>query len=59
LNARLLQRAWLMRNRTEAQSEADNFRIEKAFFGLTIWYLFLHFAALLVEAAPFLSESGW
>ena len=59
LNARLLMRVWVMRQRSEDDAAADNFRVEKSVFGLTIWYLFLHFAALLIEAAPFLAARGW
>jgi heme o synthase len=40
-------------------AQADNYASEKAFFGLTLWYLFLHFAALLVEAVPFVQRLGW
>ncbi len=36
--------------RDDAQAEADNFRAEKAFFKLSLYYLFAHFGMLLVEA---------
>ena len=37
--------------RSEAQAEADNYVIEKAFFRFSLIYLFAHFTALLLEAA--------
>ena len=36
--------------RVETAAIADRFRAEKQFFGFSILYLFLHFAALLLEA---------
>lgn len=36
--------------RGQAEAEADGYRVEKSAFRLSIYYLFLHFAALLVEA---------
>ena len=35
--------------RTEAEAEADKYRVEKGFFGFSLAYLFVHFGALLVE----------
>ena len=37
--------------RTEAQAEADGYRAEKRLFRFSLYYLFLHFAAILAEAA--------
>ena len=37
--------------RDEAMAEADKYAVEKAFFRFSLLYLFLHFAAFLVEAA--------
>jgi protoheme IX farnesyltransferase len=37
--------------RDEAMAEADKYAVEKAFFRFSLIYLFLHFAAFLVEAA--------
>jgi len=37
--------------RDEAMAEADNYAVDKAFFRFSLLYLFLHFAAFLVEAA--------
>jgi protoheme IX farnesyltransferase len=46
--------------RDEALAEADKYAVEKAFFRFSLLYLFLHFAAFLVEAAlaPF-GLGGW
>ena len=41
-------RVW---RRDEAEAEADNFAAEKAAFKVSLYYLFLHFSALLAEAA--------
>jgi len=59
LNAMLIRAAWQMRSRSEDTAQADNFRVEKSFFALTIWYLFLHFSALLIEAVPAIKHIGW
>ncbi len=48
--------AWFIRNsvavwkRSAADAEADGYRVERSAFRFSIYYLFLHFAALLVEA---------
>ena len=46
--------------RDEAMAEADKYAVEKAFFRFSLLYLFLHFAAFLVEAAlkPY-GLGGW
>jgi protoheme IX farnesyltransferase len=46
--------------RNEAGAEADSYRVEKAVFRFSLLYLFLHFAAFLVEAAlkPY-GLGGW
>jgi len=43
--------AYRLLNRTEDDAQASNYRAEKRYFGYSILYLFLHFVALLVEAA--------
>jgi len=60
LNALFLRGAWCIRARDEAASEADNFRVERSFFKLSLLYLFLHFGAILVEAVlkPY-GLGGW
>ena len=50
LNTLFLRGAFDIWRRTEAQAEADAYRVEKSFFRLSLWYLFLHFGAILVEA---------
>jgi heme o synthase len=46
--------------RDEVQAEADNYAVEKAVFRFSLLYLFLHFAAFMVEAAlkPY-GLGGW
>ncbi|WP_204113882.1 heme o synthase [Shimia biformata] len=46
--------------RDETRAEADNYKREKAFFALSLLYLFLHFGAILAEAAlkPY-GLGGW
>ena len=60
LNALFLRGAWRIRARDEAASEADNFKVERSFFKLSLLYLFLHFGAILVEAVlkPY-GLGGW
>jgi len=50
LNALFLAGAWRLYRRDESVAEGDGFAAEKKFFRLSLYYLFLHFAALLVEA---------
>ncbi len=50
LNALFLKGAYDIWRRDEAQAEADGYKVEKAFFRLSLWYLFLHFGAILIEA---------
>jgi heme o synthase len=51
LNAWFLLGAYRIWSRDEAVAEADKYAVEKAFFRFSLLYLFLHFAAYLVEAA--------
>jgi heme o synthase len=51
LNARLLSAAWRLWRRDAASAAADRHKAEKRFFGFSIFYLFLHFALFLAEAA--------
>lgn len=50
LNAMFLHGAWKISRRNEDDSEADNFKVERSFFKLSLLYLFLHFGAILAEA---------
>lgn len=51
LNVLFLKGAWTIWKRPETVAEADEYAVEKRFFRFTLYYLFLHFVALLVEAA--------
>ncbi len=51
LNALFLLGAWRIWKRNEDDAEADNFAVERKFFRLSLYYLFLHFGAILVEAS--------
>ncbi|MFN6925315.1 MAG: heme o synthase [Tabrizicola sp.] len=49
-----------IRKRDEAVAEADRYAVEKAFFRFSLLYLFLHFAAFLVEASlKTVGLGGW
>ncbi|MET4128962.1 heme o synthase [Roseovarius sp. MBR-6] len=50
-NALFLRDAVAIWRRDEVMAEADNFMVEKRAFRLSLWYLFAHFTAILVEAA--------
>jgi heme o synthase len=50
LNAMFLKGAYDIWRRDEAQAEVDKYAVEKGFFRLSLWYLFLHFGAILAEA---------
>jgi len=60
LNLLFIKGAYGIWCRDEVTAEADQYRVEKAFFKLSLLYLFLHFGALLVEGAlrPF-GLGGW
>ena len=60
LNALFLKGAFDIWRRDEAASEADNFKVERSFFKLSLLYLFLHFGAILAEAVlhPY-GLGGW
>ncbi len=51
LNAWFLKGAWQIARRDEAMAEADNYLVEKKVFKFSLLYLFLHFGALLADAA--------
>ena len=51
LNGALCLKAYRLWQRPEAQAKADSYTEERAFFRLTLWYLFLHFAALVGDTA--------
>ncbi|MFW2587768.1 heme o synthase [Sagittula sp. SSi028] len=49
LNALFLKGAVQIWRRDEDASEADNFKVERSFFKLSLLYLFAHFGAILVD----------
>ena len=57
LNAAFLKGAWDIWRRDEAQAEADNYKTEKKVFALSLFYLFGHFTAILIESV--LTPYGW
>ena len=60
LNALFLMGAVRIWQSNEDDSEADNFAVERKFFRLSLYYLFLHFGAILIEATllPY-GLGGW
>ena len=60
LNLAFLKGAVDIWRRPEETAIADDYRVEKKFFRLSLWYLFAHFGAILAEAAlrPF-GMGGW
>jgi protoheme IX farnesyltransferase len=60
LNAMFLLGAWRIWQRSEDTAIADDYRTEKKFFRLSLWYLFAHFGVILLEAAlrPY-GLGGW
>ncbi len=50
MNAWFLKGAYDIWRRDEVMAEADNYKVEKAFFRFSLYYLFAHFVALLVDA---------
>ena len=60
LNAMFLKGAVEIWRRDEAAAIEDDYRVEKKFFRLSLWYLFAHFGVILLEAAlrPF-GLGGW
>lgn len=60
LNAVFLKGAWDIYKRDEVVAEADKYATEKKVFKFSLAYLFLHFAAFLVEAAlKMQGVGGW
>ncbi len=51
LNALFIHGGWQILRRDEAAAVADGYAVEKRFFKLSLYYLFLHFVALLVQNA--------
>ena len=51
LNGVFLAGAWRVAHRSESEADRDHYRAERALFRLSLWYLFLHFSALVGDAA--------
>ena len=49
LNGLFIAGGWRIMRRAEEQAQADAYRVEKRYFRLSLYYLFLHFLALLVQ----------
>jgi protoheme IX farnesyltransferase len=49
LNAIFLKGAWDIFRRTEAEAQDDGYAIEKRVFRFSLYYLFLHFGALVAD----------
>ncbi|MBB4174653.1 heme o synthase [Sulfitobacter noctilucicola] len=60
LNALFLLGAYRIWQRDEVMAEEDNYLVERKFFRLSLYYLFLHFGAILLEATlrPY-GLGGW
>ncbi len=59
MNALFLRGAWAVYKRTDADSEADSHLAERKLFKLSLWYLFLHFVALMLDALPWAKVLPW
>jgi protoheme IX farnesyltransferase len=60
LNGGFILGAWRIFRRNDAVAEADGYKAERKFFRFSLVYLFLHFSALLVEAAlRSFAMGGW
>ncbi|WP_420861073.1 heme o synthase [Algirhabdus cladophorae] len=57
MNAWFLKGAFDIWRRDETAAEADNYKVEKSVFKVSLLYLFVHFGALLFEAL--LAPLGW
>ena len=51
MNGWFLWGAWRIWRRDEGVAQADNYRVEKDVFRFSLLYLFVHFGALLADAA--------
>lgn len=49
LNVMFILGGWRVLRRAEPDAEADKYKVEKSFFRFSLYYLFLHFLALLVQ----------
>jgi protoheme IX farnesyltransferase len=51
MNLLFVKGAWDILRRDEATAEADKYKVEKRYFAFSLLYLFVHFGAILAEAA--------
>ena len=51
MNALFVKMAYDIWRRDEVMAEADDYAVEKSFFRISLYYLFAHFGALMVDAA--------
>ncbi len=51
LNSLFLMGAWRLFRRPEDAAQSDKYAVERRFFRLSLYYLFLHFVGLLIEAS--------
>ncbi len=58
-NLLFLRAAWKLAHRGEAAADRDNFSLERRFFRLSLYYLFAHFAGLLIEAGLRAASFNW
>jgi protoheme IX farnesyltransferase len=58
-NLWFLKGAYDIWQRNETQSEADSYLTERKVFKVSLYYLFAHFSALLIEAILRVSIAGW
>lgn len=58
MNAWFLKGAYDIWKRDDAAADADNYAVEKSVFKVSLYYLFAHFVALLVDAALRLNDAG-
>ncbi|MEO9864743.1 MAG: heme o synthase [Yoonia sp.] len=58
MNAWFFKGAYDIWKRDDAAADADNYAVEKSVFKVSLYYLFAHFVALLIEAALRLNVGG-
>ncbi len=58
MNIWFLKGAYDIWRRNDAAATADNYQVEKQVFKVSLYYLFAHFVALLIEAAFRISNAG-
>ena len=60
LNLWFVKGALDIQRRDEADAQQDSYKVERSFFKISLYYLFLHFGALLIEAVLRSAEiGGW